>query len=241
MKIAICDDDKKCNDKLHAMLADYLVREKIDKYEISEYTSGVELLDEYSLGTFDIIFLDVEMPGLDGFETAMKIREADLDVDIVFVTYLKDEVQRGFDFNAKGYLYKSVTQEQIDERMNKLINERLRNNRNAFHKIKLKNSGTALLSLARVLYFESYGHDISAVLENETLIFLDSITNLASELEGHGFVRINKSYLVNINHVFNVSGNRVTIIKGADLAVGRAYKQTLTDALAKREAGKWKE
>jgi CheY-like chemotaxis protein len=95
MKIAICDNDKNCNKKLHAMLTDYTKRNNIDNCEICEYTSGEKLLIEYAPGIFDVIFLDVEMPCLDGFETARKIREVDLGTDIVFVTYMKDDVQRG--------------------------------------------------------------------------------------------------------------------------------------------------
>jgi len=240
MKIALCDDDKKCNQKLTDMLTDYMHHNEIKKYNIAEYTSSAKFLNEYTPNTFDIIFLDVQMPDFDGFDTAKKIREVDLDVDIVFITYLKDDVQRGFDYNAKGYLYKDVTQAQIDERMDKLIAERLRNAKNAFYQVKLKKGSTVLLSLPRVLYFESYSHDISAIMENETLIFIDTITNLTKALENRGFIRISQSYLVNIAHVFNVTSNQVTIIKGTDLTIGRTYKQALIDALAKREANKWK-
>ena len=240
MKIAICDDNKIFNEKLYTMLTDYIVRKNTGKCEISVYSSGVELVEGYSPCTFDVIFLDVEMPDLTGFETAKKIREVDLDTDIVFITYLKDEVQRGFDFNAKGYLYKEVTQAQIDERMDKLITERLRNSESAFYEVKLKKGGTVKLFLPRVLYFESYSHDIWAVSEHETHIFISSITNLASELVDKGFVRISQSYLVNIAHVFNVKGNQVTIKKGKDLTVGRVYKKALSDAMEKREANKWR-
>ena len=241
MKIAICDDDEKCNEQLHKMLEDYLKRREIDKCDIKEYTSGLCLAEEYTSDLYDFIFLDVEMPKLDGFDTAQKIREVDLDVDIVFITYMKDDVQKGFDYNAKGYLYKNVTQEQIDARMDKLIEERLRNKEVAFRKIKIKNKGMALLSLARTQYFESSGHNITAVLETEEYVFLDSITKLATELSDKGYIQISQTHLVNIDHVFYIKGYKLTIKKGKeDLTVGRAYKQTLMEALETREANKWR-
>ena len=240
MRIAICDDDKKCNIQLRKMLENYAKRREIDKIMIEEYTSGLCLVDGYEPDLFDFIFLDVEMPKLDGFDTAQKIREVDLDVDTVFVTYMKSDVQRGFDYNAKGYLYKNVTQEQIDERMDKLIDERLRNKKISFRKIKIKNKGTGLLSLTRTQYFESQNHDIIAASEKEKHIFIDTITNLANELADKGFVQISQTHLVNIEHVFYVKGYKVTIKKGKDeLTVGRAYKQVLMDAIDKREANKW--
>ncbi|MCL1883956.1 MAG: LytTR family DNA-binding domain-containing protein [Defluviitaleaceae bacterium] len=240
MRIAICDDDRKYNENLHGMLKDYLHRNKIDKCKIDKYNSGVDLLKEYRNGIFEIIFLDVEMPLFDGFETAKKIREMDLDIDIIFVTYLSDHVQRGYDYNAKGYLSKGVTQQQIDEIMDKLISERLRNKNNAYYRVKLKNGGSVMLSLQRVLYFESNSHTISAVFENETNVFIGSLINLEQALRDKGFIRVNQSYLVNIKHVFIVSGNKVTIKKGKDIKVGRKYKKSLIDELIGEEAIRWR-
>ena len=239
MTIAICDDNESCIERLYGMLTNYLRRNEIDKCKIDKYTSSVDLLNGYNPYIFDLIFLDIEMPTLDGFETAKKIREVDLDVDIVFITYLRDHVQRGFDYNAKGYLYKEVTQEQIDERMDKLISERLRNRESAYYKVKLKKGGIVFLSLLRVLYFESDSHTISAVSENETHIFIGSLVNLERDLKDKGFIRVSQSYLVNIRHVFNVSGNQVTIKKGKDINIGRSYKQALNKAIEKKEASRW--
>jgi DNA-binding LytR/AlgR family response regulator len=71
-------------------------------------------------------------------------------------------------------------------------------------------------------------------------MFISSITNLANELADKGFMRISQSYLVNIAYVFNVSGKKETKKKGKPLTVGRAYKKALNEAIAKREASKWK-
>jgi len=239
MKIAICDDDCKCNEKLEEMLSAYARSKEIKKYNIYKYKSGCSLVEEFRPGKFDFIFLDIEMPGTDGFSTAQRIRELDLDVDIVFITHLKDSVQRGFDYNAKGYLYKDVTQEDIDKRMDKLIDERLRSKKGGFMNVKLIKGGTVMLSLARILYFESKSHYISAVSETDTHIFIDSIGNLTGKLENTGFIRISQSYLVNVEHVFHVTGNKVTIKKGPEITIGRSYKHDLIKALNKKEKEKW--
>ncbi|MCL2223207.1 MAG: LytTR family DNA-binding domain-containing protein [Oscillospiraceae bacterium] len=240
IRIAICDDDEEYNDKLKKMLSAYLHSKHIKDFELSEYTSGDSLIAKFVAKKYDFIFLDIEMPGSDGFSTAGKIRDIDFDVDIVFVTYAKESIQRGFDYNAKGYLYKEVTQEQINERMDKLVGERLRNREDSFLKVKLTKGGTVLISLSRVQYFESTGHYISVVSEDETHTFIDTITKLSEELESKGFVRVSRSHIVNMNYVFNLTGNKITIIKGDDITVGRSYKQILRKALEKRVVGKWK-
>ena len=242
MRIAICDDIKDCNKHLNKLLKNYIKFNGIEDYEIKEYTSGQILLNEYTRDLFDFIFLDVQMDDLSGFDTAKQIRELhlDMDVDIIFVTNMKDDVQRGYDYNAKGYIYKVVTQEQIDTMMDKLIKERLIANKGGLYKIKVKNEGTIYLPLSKIMYFESQGHDITAQTEAEAHVFLGTISNLTKELEDKGFVQISQSCIVNIAYVFKEFENELVIKKGKDLTVSKPYKRALREAIKKRETTKWK-
>ena len=237
MKIAICDDNSACTKRLHSVIAKYTKRRSIDACTVSEYNSGSDFLHSYDYGKYDIIFLDVKMPKIDGFDTAEKIREIDLDVDLLFVTNMRNDVQRGFDYNAKGYLYKDVEYEQVHEKLDRLINERLRKKQTAFRKIKQKNGGAVYLPLDRVLYFESQSHNITAVLQNEKYQFIDSITNLSDELKG--FVRIGQSYLVNLNHIMHLYKNKAIMRNSVELTIGKMYKDAVNDAYRQMEAGRW--
>jgi len=239
MNIAICDDNKNCIDLLSEFIKKFIRINNIEKSNISVYMTGDSLIKEFFPHKFNIIFLDIEMPGTDGFNTAKYIRTMDLNVDIIFITNLKDSIQRGYDFNAKGYIYKPITETQINELMIKLINERLRSNKDSFIKLKLIKGNNVLVSLSGIQYFESRSHQITAVSENETYQFIDTITNLTNKLENKGFIRVNQSNLVNIDYIFNISGNYVIIRKGEKITVGRSYKQAIDNALKKREADKW--
>ena len=239
MQIAICDDNKECCDKLYKLIRNFIRSNEIEKSDIHVYASGDNLIEEFLPQKFDIIFLDIEMPGIDGFITAQKIRNLDLDVDIIFVTNLIKGVQRGYDYNAKGYLYKDVTEDQINELMDKLIYERLRSNKDALIKLKLVKGGSVLVSLSKIQYFESRSHEITAIFEKDSYQFNDTITNLTSTLENKGFIRVSQSNLVNINYIFNLSGNAVVIRKGDKITVGRSYKQAVDKAIKKRNAEKW--
>jgi len=180
------------------------------------------------------------MSGIDGFETAKRIRDIDLEVDIVFVTYQKESIARGYDYNAKGYLYKNVTEEQIAERMDKVISERLRASNEGLMKVKLIKGNHILLSLSGVQYFESSGHVITAVSEKEKHQFRDTISNLTDLLENKGFIRVSRSHLVNINYIFHLVGNQIIIRQNEKITVGRAYKQSIESALKRRETEKWR-
>ena len=240
MKIAICDDVKHYNDHLNELLTNYMKQNKIENYKISKYTSGVDLLKEYKPGLFNFIFLDIDMPNLDGFATAKRIKEIDFDAAIVFVTNMHEHVQKGYSYRAKAYLYKPIDQTQINDTMDDLIEEHLQSKRNGVYAFKVKNGANAYLSLTNILYFESHGHDVSVVTETESLIFLGKISTIAEGLADNGFVRINKSVILNTAHVFKDFGDHVTLKRGEEFTVSPSYKQKLREELKKLRDTKWK-
>lgn len=229
MKIAICDDQTDCNVKLRQMLKSYFEQKKIDDFDITEYTSGKDLADAYSGGMFDFIFLDVQMPGLNGDKTAEKIRSCDLSVDIVFVTNMRNQPLMGYNYNAKGFLFKEVTQEQIDQLMDRLLGEMRRREDMGTYPIKLRNEKSIMcLRLSDVLYFESRDKDIIAKTASEEFEFRGKLANVERELTEKGFLRINRSLLVNTSHVFKNFGDYVIIKNtGEKLFVGRNYKESV--------------
>lgn len=213
MQIAICDDNQGLdyNAWLEVLLRNYVSRNRIGEFEITAYTSGFNLLESLSRVPFDFIFLDVDMPCLDGFETARRIRGLDLDVVIVFVTHLESQISMGYHYGAKDYLCKPVSQDQIDMLMDRLLEERRRKQNGRRYRVRLKgNNGETDLSLDEVLYFESMRHYIYAVMTtSEKLIFRSKLQVVADDLKESGFVLSHKSYLVNMRHIFAVTGKQV--------------------------------
>lgn len=107
MRIAVCDDDE---------TAVSFLRELIESYPkqgfcVDGYSSGEELLGAGCI--YDMIFLDIDMKGIDGIETARRIRAHDRKVKIVYVTSYKEYAGRAFSVHAFGYLLKPVKQEKV--------------------------------------------------------------------------------------------------------------------------------
>jgi len=243
MQIAICDDVKEYNDQLKRLLKNFIRRNDVISYEINDYTSGFDLLKYFTFGLYDLIFLDVEMPKLDGFETANQIQKIDRDVYIVFATNMEGEIKKGYRYNAKDYLCKPITQEDIDELMNRLIEERIGRQESGFYSIKVKNDGTEYLRRSDILYFESRGHDITAVTAIKEYTFIGKLDKVEAELKHKGFVRIHQSYLVNMEHVFKDMGSKVIMRKmpnSGELPVSNRYKKALGDAFREWVSVKWR-
>ncbi|MCL2865762.1 MAG: LytTR family DNA-binding domain-containing protein [Lachnospiraceae bacterium] len=233
MKIAICDDNERYNVLLRQFLTHYFSCQKIQTFQIVEFQSGVDLLCTFTPALYDLIFLDVMMPELDGFQVAEQIRKMDLHVDLIFVTSMEDQIQKGFDYNAKGYLYKEVHQEQIDTLLNRLLVERKRSDK--FYKVRLKGeTANTLLHLADILYFEVHNKDIYGFTQNETFTFRGKIAQLEQDLVPKGFLRVHRSYLINQKKIFKNFGNQIVLRGGFEIPLSRKYKSLVQENIKKR-------
>ena len=224
MKIAICDDIQEYNEKLNKMLKDYMQRNKINSYEMKEYTSGLELIKVYNQGLHNYIFLDVDMPKLDGFKTADHIRKIDRHVSIIFITNMADQVYNCFKYGAKDYLCKPISQQNINTLMDRLLEEHNYKEEDHTYRITLKFGGIMYLYLPDVLYFESDGQYVIATTKKEIFTFHGNIGDVASDLESRNFIRIHRGRLINKIHVFQIFKNDLLLKSGEKLSVGKTYR-----------------
>lgn len=240
MRIAICDDIQDYNIHLEKLLKKYMKDKEISEYVIKIYNSGSALLKELQVGTIDFLFLDIDMPTLDGFDTAEAVKRLDRDVYIIFVTNDRGGATKGYNYNAKGYLCKPLEQNDIDSLLDRVIDDRVNLYDNGFYRIKIKKEGTAYVRLDDIIYFESFGHDIVAVTHTSKYTFLGKLETVLTELEPKGFVRIHRSYIVNMLHVFRDFGNKVILKKNGELPVSDKFKKSLQIAFEGRASIRWK-
>lgn len=234
MRVAICDDHKECNAKLKSMIKNYFRRKNIGSYTIEEFLFGAKLVDSFTLGKYDIIFLDIQMPDVTGEKAAELIRNIDIDVDLVFVTNMSDQSLMGYNYHAKGFLIKEVKQDEIDSLMDRLLNEMNRKTHMGTYPIKQTGEGGVVyLRLSRVLYFESHDKKISVVCDskNETYEFRSKLEKVEEDLKNKGFIRINRSLLVNVSHIFKDFGDSIALSTGERLEMSRVYKDSVREAL----------
>jgi DNA-binding LytR/AlgR family response regulator len=212
------------------MLNEYMSAAEISDHKIKIYPSGTALLKEHRKKLFDFIFLDVEMPELDGFETAAQIRKLDLDVDIIFVTKMSDYIKHGYRYNAKEYLCKPVTAEDITALMDRLLEEQIRKQGGSRYAVRLKGTGAEIdLQLDDVIYFESSLHYVTAATTEQAFEFQGQLAQVEVDLGGKGFLRVHQSYLVNMNCIFAIVSNRVVFKENfikLEIPLSRKYKDS---------------
>lgn len=206
IKIAICDDSAEARFALIALLERHL---EASGYETVyyEFSSGEGLLSWHKKhpGELDVLFLDIEMPGMDGMETARKIRAADEKLMVVFVTGFADYVFDGYAVNALDYLLKPVASQRLAAVVKRMLGvfELRAPSTYSFR----NNEGMFRIPLEEILYLQSEGRLIHLVAAR-SYTFYEKLDTVEKEL-GEGFVRIHQRYLVRCGAVTSFQGDHV--------------------------------
>lgn len=212
-RIAVCDDEKIFIDRIRSILLDC---------EIQGFTDSRLLLQTLESGErYDVIFLDIAMPGLDGIGLAREIRELDEDVIIVFVTSKVEFMQIGYEVRAFRYLLK----DQLESGLPAIwadIEKELADREDQYFVFDY-NRQTYRYACKEILYFESSLRRVILHAKSGTAVLYGGLDEI--EAEHPAFVRIHKSYLVNPRYVRTVSAGNVITTDGEVLPVSRRYKK----------------
>lgn len=226
--IAICDDEKSLRNDLRKLLEPELDLCGID-FKIDEFDCGEKLISALDTATFDILFLDIEMKGLNGIETAKELRKKTSITQIIFVTSYPDFVFQGYEVQALHYILKPYEQKKIVSVLHTAI-ELLEQNIEKHFVIEQKN-GTIRIPVNKIYYFYSEKRFVNAVTESGTYSFYDKLSEITDQLPEY-FIRIHNRYLVSLNYMEALHGDSI-ICHGEELPVSRSYKQELSIAFAK--------
>ena len=228
-RIGICDDETAARDSLRFQLENILdEREGEIVYEFSSGSVAVNWLKNHP-GEIDLLFLDVEMPGENGMDTAGKIREFDKKLLIVFVTGYSDYVFDGYQVGALDYLMKPVKADrlwQLIDRVERTLGEQTEE-MFVFRNV----DGIYRMPLEEIRYFYSDRRKVSLVMREKEYSFYGKLDEVDGQL-GETFIRIHQRYLVNPRWVEHMDSTRVTV-NGQELPMSRSLKETAMAKLAK--------
>lgn len=230
MRIAVCDDEKFYREKITALLQKYLSDHTLDS-AIDIFCSGEEFLSQSSNAVkYDIVFMDINMEQTDGIETAMRIRAFQSNTYIVFVTAFIKYVLDGYKVDAVRYIMKDTLDAAIPECMDAI-----------FQKMQLRQvsfsfmEGEKRLYTDNLYYVESNKHKSVFYYQEEGLTkyqMYEKLDNIEKLLENFGFLRIHKSYLVNMKHIRKISNYIVKLRTGEELPIPRIRYQAVKQAFA---------
>ena len=228
IRIAVVEDEAESTELIKHYLSRY-EKEKKETFEVDYFSNGLDFLDDYH-PNYDIVFMDILMPHINGMDTAKKLRRIDNDVCLIFITSMAQYAINGYEVNAVDFILKPVGYVNFSSKLQKTIG---RLSRQKDKRICVTIDGMQkFISAKDVMYIEVQGHNLSFHLaDGETLITRGKLDLLETELSAHHFYRTYKSYLINLNYVKEVKLNSV-IVGDADIIVSRSRKKDFMRKLA---------
>ncbi|MCD8127073.1 MAG: LytTR family DNA-binding domain-containing protein [Clostridiales bacterium] len=228
MRIAIAEDEPIFAQQVQTYLQRFAEENQLS-LTVQTYSDGAELVEDYR-PVWDILLLDVDMPGMDGISAARCIRETDTDVVIIFVTNLAQYAICGYEVNALDYVLKPINYYALSMKLKKAL--RYCPREETKYLILNQGSDVVRIPLHRLYYVEVYNHQLRYCTAEGDFLTTGSrsLTAVAKELAGDGFVRCHNGYLVNLRYVDKLEGNNVQVA-GELLPVSRKRRKDFLQAL----------
>ncbi len=228
-RVGICEDDAPLSGQLCELCGNILVRLDME-HEICAYASAEELKKALGRGErFDLLCLDILMPGETGMDLARDLRRGGDETSIIFITSSTDYLLEGYSVRPIQYLLKPVDREALE----RIIADDIRRKspRRAVS-VRVGNK-TTVLALSEILYVESRNHGCTFVLTDREETFWLPMGRAESMLPPGCFFRCHNSYLVNLARVVRVDTRGVELAGGKVLPVSRRLAADFQRALTR--------
>jgi DNA-binding LytR/AlgR family response regulator len=222
LKITICDDEECLRKEIIRNCREYEKHNKYLSLNYIEFSNGEDLI-AYNL-QIDILFLDIKLPGINGIEAMRQLESNDAIGIIVFVTGYTKYIWDSFSRKTLGYLVKPIKYPKFALCFNKVLNGI---KRNVPIDIQIGDN-TISISSNSLQYIEAQGCYSMLVSNNENYLVRVTLKEWEERLRQYGFLRIHKSFLVNISYIRNIN-KYVVLDNGVKLKISRSKKTELKE------------
>lgn len=225
MKIAVCDDNK--------VMLEYIAG-KVDEdmtsldvaHEISNFECGSDLISQHKKMPFDVVFLDIRLPDIDGFEAARLIKNVSAITHIVFVTTESNLVYECFDYHPYYFIPKGKAEylaEKLRSVIGKLVDEI---NGNWTVCLDLPHDEKKYVCTDSIIYIASKSNYIDVVCKEETIRIRMKLDDFSAKLPAKSFVRIHNRCVLNMRYLGRIDSGRskAVLYDETELDISRSYK-----------------
>ncbi len=228
ISIAIAEDEAAAAGKLRGYIERYGAEHGID-FNITHFEDGMQMLQGYR-PVYDIAFLDIEMPLMDGMTLARKLRETDRVVTIIFVTNMKQYAVNGYEVGALDFIVKPVGYYDFAMKMARAVDAV--NSRKEIDLTVYTSQSYGRISTRDLEYVEVMGHTLLYHTASSVIKGLGTLGEAEEKLSGVPFLRCNNCYLVNPRYIREVRTSMLLMRSGAELAISRPRKKEFMARLA---------
>lgn len=226
MKIAICEDNQPEADWLKKVITDWAAKNQYGA-EILWYSDTKQFLFAYEETCFDVLFLDIQMPGEDGISLARRLRARKDAVPIVFVTGLDEYISEGYEVEAVHYLIKPVKEEKVRECLERIAK---RVEEQEPYVMLHTSDGVFKVLQKDILKIEIFGRQCTYSTFDREYTVVQSLKEAKETLASEYFVPCYRGVLVNVQHIQAIEHSRVVLTGGKEALVSRRMYASLNQA-----------
>lgn len=221
LKIAILEDEPKAAESLQLCIKRYDSENQMG-ISVDTFSNAEELLKKYDPDT-DILFMDIELPGISGMEAAKIIRNKNKQVLIVFVTNLAQYAIDGYEVGAYDFILKPVRYASFSSKFEKICKELEQRRDDAVISVNTK-EGVAKIYVTEIMYVEVQKHYIIIHTLTDNIKLCGTMESFVEMLGEHSFSQCNSCYLVNLRHITKIEKDNV-FLGNDSIKMSRAKKK----------------
>jgi DNA-binding LytR/AlgR family response regulator len=229
IRITVCDDEVKELNKTIALCHQYIARHTEYEARITAFSSHGELLENFTKHEdYDIVLLDIYMPGMTGIKLAHCLRESGSECQIVFLTTSLTHAVEAFSLHAAHYLVKPFTEEQLEDALSKAIS--MCENSRKDHIILKTSAGVQKINYSDYIYSETDKHVQRLHLAGENSIQVRIACSELAELlsQDKRFFKCGSTYIINMDKIEEVTAQYILFEEGVKIPMQRRqYKELL--------------
>lgn len=227
-QIAVCDDDMEMRGFLRRTVEGSWI-----SCTVEEFSDGMDLLRQDT--QYDILFLDIDMPQMNGIETAERLRKTDRLVKIIYVTGYQDYMSRSFAVHPFSFLVKPVRREEIIRQVREALlysGEKERENPLRFQMTE----GMEEFLPSEIYYLEYQSRKLRFVTKQGERMVRGKISEYLEKLAPYGFASPHKSFIVNLGHVKAIRGYDIVMMNGELIPLSQKRSAQFRGTLGKYQA-----
>ena len=218
---AICEDEPAVLDYLHRQLKQELTSDGND-YHFDCFTQGNDLLQKIEQGSnYQLFFLDIEMPGINGIEVCRRIRSRNENSLVIFISNKEEMVFQTFEVQPFRFIRKNHFHEELPALVQG-IQKALARKKGIMLTLEEEHSNAVYsINMNDILYIEVVGKYCEITTPEQTLTIRYKLSDLAEQLAGYGFLQPHRSYLVNCRSIFSIENTELVLDNGMRIPLSR--------------------
>ncbi len=221
LRVAIVEDEDAQAKRMETGLRQFFGKTDT-AYSAVRYAHGMDFIQAYKK-PFDIVLMDIEMPVMNGLETARELRRIDSSAVLIFTTRMGQYAIHGYEVNAIGYMLKPITDYALNINLSRAMKQ-IASRQTATVVLQTK-TGVAAFPASELIYVEVSGHRLMYHAKEQVYEVYGKLSDEEERLRDTYFVRCSNPYLVNLAAVRAVNGNTALLVSGEQLPISRSMKK----------------